>query len=205
MIKSAQAMIFIVDDEEIVRRGLSLLLRSAGYSVETFSSVADFLAMDAYVDAGCILLDIFMGSESGLDLQETVTGRFTNLPVIYMSGHGSIGMSVHAIKKGAINFLSKPFEDLQLFEAVEEALAKSMEIIKNRREMSALKTMVDSLTSREVEIFMLVITGMLNKQIAGKLNIAEHTVKLHRGRITEKLGVKSVAELVLIAERLNLK
>jgi FixJ family two-component response regulator len=201
----ARGKIFVIDDDESVRRSISLLLKSAGYLTETFENVAEFLTMDNYPGTGCILLDIFMDGESGLELQDIITKKYTALPVIYITGYGDIPMTVQAFKKGAINFLQKPLDDRKLFMAVDEALGLSAAIVTSQMERARLKSLIDTLTTREFEIFRNVITGMLNKQIAAKLNIAEHTVKLHRGRITEKLGLKSVAELVSLAEKLNIK
>jgi FixJ family two-component response regulator len=196
--------IFIVDDDEAIRRSLSLLIRSAGYSASGFSGAEEFLESEDYDGKGCILLDIFLDGESGLELQEKISKKFHNLPIIYITGLGDVPMSVQALKKGAINFLQKPVDDVQLLEAVEEALRKSAALVTEKNQILHIKALIDKLTPREYEIFQYILTGMLNKQIASELNIAEHTVKLHRGKITEKLGVKSVAEMVRIAEKLNL-
>jgi len=196
--------IFIIDDDDRVRQSLSLLLRSAGYPVESFGSAEKLLDYENYTGEGCIILDIFMDGRSGLELQEEINHKFTHLPIIYITGLGDIPMSVQAMKKGAINFLQKPVNDLELIKAVEEAVALSQRQIAEHRETDKTKLLLDSLTAREYQVYRLIITGMLNKQIAYELNIAEHTVKIHRGRITEKLGVKSVAELVTLAQKLNL-
>jgi len=196
--------IFIVDDDASVRRSFSMLLKSAGYVVETFSNAEEFLDLEDHSGEGCILLDIFMDGKTGLELQEEIKARFEFLPIIYITGQGDIPMSVRALKKGAINFLQKPVDDQVMLLAVEEALQASRQYIKEKGEQNRLKHLLDSLTPRESQVYLLLITGMLNKQIAAVLNIAEHTVKLHRGRITEKLGVKSVAEMVRIAEILKL-
>jgi FixJ family two-component response regulator len=203
MIDAVNGKIFIIDDDEAVRRSFSLLIRSAGFEVESFASVAGFVAMEKTDYPGCILLDIFMDGESGLELQETISQKFKHLPIIFITGYGDIPMSVTALKKGAVNFLQKPIDDHLLIEAVEEAHRSSMEIIKRQRDVSDSKSLLDTLTPREYEIFAMVITGLLNKQIALKLKIAEHTVKLHRGKITEKLGVHSVVEMVWMANRLS--
>jgi FixJ family two-component response regulator len=154
---------------------------------------------------GCILLDIFLGNESGLELQDAVSNKFKNIPIIYITGHGDISMSVQALKNGALNFLQKPVDDNLLLTAVDEAIKKSHSLLRQQREKDECKALIDYLTPRELEILKLVIKGMLNKQIASELNIAEHTVKLHRGRITEKLGVKSVPEMIFIAGRSNIE
>ena len=138
-----------------------------------------------------------------MELKEEIETKFEYLPIIFISGHGNIPMSVEAMKKGAVNFLQKPIEDEELFSAIDEALSKSNQIIQKYSEIEKFKSVVNSLTAREYEIFRYVITGMINKQIALELGIAEHTIKNHRLKITEKLGVKSVAEMVYIAEKLN--
>jgi FixJ family two-component response regulator len=196
--------IFIVDDEDSVRLSFSLLLSAAGYSVESFAGSDEFLAKEIYLGIGCILLDINLDGKSGLELQDEIRERFACLPIIYITGIGNIPMSVQALKKGAINFLQKPVDEKQLIESVEEAIEKSKTLCSDQVEKKSLRSLFETLTPREIEIFLLVITGLLNKQIAGELNIAEQTVKIHRGKITEKLGVKSVAEMVRIAEKLHL-
>jgi FixJ family two-component response regulator len=169
--------------------------------VETFDNVKDLLQVEDIDMPGCILLDIFLGEESGLELQDAIKNKFRNIPIIFITGHGDIPMSVQAVKKGAINFLQKPVDEKDLLKAVDEAIKYSQILHNLQMEKNECKTLIDSLTPRELEILKLVITGKLNKQIASELNIAEHTVKLHRGRITEKLGVKSVPEMIFIAER----
>lgn len=200
----ATCKVFIIDDEQSVRRSLSMLLQSYSYPAETFSSAEEFLDLKDYAGAGCILLDIFLDGRSGLELQEEINKKFTHLPIIYITGQGDIPMSVQAIKRGAFNFLQKPVEDLVLIKAVEEALEHSAAIFRDRQEIKRVNSLLESLTSKEFQVFQLLITGLLNKQIAAELNIAEHTVKIHRGKVTEKLGVKSVAELVQLAHKLNL-
>ena len=193
--------IFVIDDDASVRRSLPLLLKASDYDVETFSSSEEFLNREKFDGTGCIILDINLEGKSGFDLQEELTKKQYSLPIVFITGKGGVHESVRALKKGAIDFLQKPFDDEELLDAVEEALKKSHEIKKEFDQIKKLQTLFSNLTDRELEVFKYVITGMLNKQIAYKLNIAEHTVKLHRGKITEKLGVKSVAELVRIAEK----
>ena len=197
--------IFLIDDDETIRKSLSLLLLSAGYAIESFNSFEDFIERGNFNDVGCILLDVYLGGKTGLELQEEIKRKYPNLPIIYITGFGDIPMSVHALKKGAINFLQKPIDDVKLIESVEEAIQYSELLIKTQTETDKLKKLVKSLTPREFEILQYVITGILNKQIAAKLGIAEHTVKIHRGKLTEKLGVKSVAEMVHIAEKLGIR
>jgi two-component system response regulator FixJ len=193
--------IFVIDDDASVRRSLPLLLKASDYDVETFSSSEEFLNREQFNGTGCIILDINLEGISGLELQEELMNKQDSLPIVFITGKGGVPESVQALKKGAIDFLQKPFDDEQLLNAVEEALTKSHEIKKEFDQLKKLQDLLSNLTDRELEVFKYVITGMLNKQIAYKLNIAEHTVKLHRGKITEKLGVKSVAELVRIAEK----
>jgi len=193
--------IFVIDDDASVRRSLPLLLKASDYDVETFSSSEEFLNREQFNGTGCIILDINLEGISGLELQEELMNKQDSLPIVFITGKGGVPESVQALKKGAIDFLQKPFDDEELLDAVEEALTKSHEIKKEFDQIKKLQTLFSNLTDRELEVFKYVITGMLNKQIAYKLNIAEHTVKLHRGKITEKLGVKSVAELVRIAEK----
>jgi FixJ family two-component response regulator len=197
--------IFLIDDDEEIRSGISLLLKSLGYNIESFKSVDELLEYSDYSGSGCILLDIFLGEESGLELQSKIEINFETLPIIFITGQGNIPMSVEAMKKGAINFLQKPIDDKELMKAIEEALTRSDERIKKQNEIEKFKSLVNSLTAREYEIFRYVITGMLNKQIAAELGIAEHTVKNHRLNITEKLGVKSVPEMIYMAEKLSIK
>lgn len=197
-------MIFIIDDEEEIRSSISLLLLSAGYQSESFCDIEEFIIKTDYKGHGCILLDVYLGGKTGLELQEEIETKFECLPIIFISGHGNIPMSVEAMKKGAINFLQKPVEDKKLFSAIEEALRRSEMLITKYTEIENYKSLVSSLTAREYEIFQYIIAGSLNKQIAADLEIAEHTVKNHRLKITEKLGVKSVVEMVHIAEKLNI-
>ena len=205
MSRMPESRIFIVDDDMSVRRGISLLLNSEGYFVEALDNIRDLLQTEDINIPGCILLDIFMGEESGLEFQDAVNNKFKNIPIIFITGHGNIPMSVQALKKGAINFLQKPVDDKDLLEAVEEAIKRSTVLFNNQIEKDKCKGLIDSLTPRELEILKYVIRGKLNKQIASELKIAEHTVKLHRGRITEKLGVKSVPEMMYIVEKSNIE
>jgi FixJ family two-component response regulator len=201
----AESKIFLIDDDEDIRSGIALLLKSIGYNVESFKNVSEFLEFADHTGPGCILLDIFLGEETGLELQSKIEIKFESLPIIYITGQGNIPMSVQAMKKGAINFLQKPIDDKELMKAIEEALSTSDERIRKQNEIEKFKSLVSSLTAREYEIFRYVITGMLNKQIAAELGIAEHTVKNHRLSITEKLGIKSVAEMIYMAEKLSIK
>ena len=201
----ADSKIFIVDDDEEIRSGISLLLKSVGYNVESFISVQELLENADHPGPGCILLDVFLGEETGLELQSKIEINFETLPIIFITGQGNIPMSVEAMKKGALNFLQKPIDEKELLSAIDEAFERSTALTVKHNEIEKFKSLVNSLTAREYEIFRYVITGTLNKQIASELGIAEHTVKNHRLNITEKLGVKSVAELINIADKLNIK
>ena len=201
----ADCKIFIIDDEEEILQGLLLLLNSYGYKVEIFQNIDQFLETEDYKGAGCILLDVFLGGKTGLELQEVIETKFDSLPIIFITGQGNIPMSVEAMKKGALNFLQKPIDDKELLSAIDEAFNRSNALIIKQNEIDKFKSLVNSLTAREYEIFRYVITGTLNKQIASELGIAEHTVKNHRLSITEKLGVKSVPEMIYMADKLSIK
>jgi FixJ family two-component response regulator len=202
---TGKSKVFIIDDEESVRRSFTLLLTSAGYSVESYAGSTAFFDQEIYHGEGCILLDIFLNGKSGLEIQDEIKNKFPNLPIIYITGNGNIPMSVQALKKGASNFLQKPVDEQQLIGAVKEAMKESSAIISRNIKVDQVKSLIQLLTRRELEIFRLILTGKLNKQIASDLNIAEHTVKIHRGNITKKLGVKSVAEMVHMAEYLSIR
>ena len=197
--------IFLIDDDQEIRDSISLLLKSKGYSVETFRSIEEFLLRENYNGAGCILLDVFLEGKTSINIQEEIETKFDRLPIIFITGFGNISITVEALKKGAINFLEKPIDERKLISAIEEALEKSSALVTKYNEIDKIKSLVSSLTSREYEIFRYVISGALNKQIAVELGIAEHTVKNHRLNITEKLGAKSVAEMIYIADKLNIK
>ena len=197
--------IFIVDDDQSVLRSFSMLLNSAGYTVESFAGSEEFLTRENYTGEGCILLDIFLNGKSGLEIQDEIKIKFPNLPVIYITGNGNIPMSVQALKKGAINFLQKPVDEQHLIDSVEEALSKSRNIVDRTLTSDHIKSLFQNLSPRELEVFRFIMKGKLNKQIASDLNIAEHTVKIHRGNITRKLGVKSVAEMVRMAEHMSFR
>lgn len=199
-----EGKVFIVDDDESVRKSISILLKIAGYQVATFASAESLLTIDEYWQPGCIVLDIFLEGRTGLELQAEIQRRFKHLPIIYITGQGDVPMTVRALKNGAVNFLQKPIDDSILLATIDEALKLSKSIMLEQDEIRSCKLLMTSLTPRETEIFRMVIKGLLNKQIAAELNIAEHTVKLHRGKITEKLGIKSVAEMVHIAAKLGL-
>jgi len=205
MNKPFKPTVFIIDDDASIRKSLSRLLRSADYTVETFPSAEEFLRREHFDGIGCLLLDVQMPGLSGTDLQEELSRAAYSMPIIFITGHGNIPMSVQAMKKGAVNFLAKPFDDEELLQGVREALEKDRKAKAGRAEVHDALRCIEQLTPREQEVLRYVITGMLNKQIALKLGIAEKTVKVHRGRVMEKLGVDSVAELVRLAEKAGIK
>ena len=199
--KTSNEKIFVIDDDESVRRSLPMLLESMEFEVETFPSSEDFLNREPFEGTGCILLDINLGGKSGLELQDDLIDKKYGLPIIFITGKGGVPESVRAFRKGAINFLQKPVDGQRLLDAVEEAVSRSREINRKYSELSDAQKTLSNLTEREFEIFRYVISGMPSKQIAQELNIAEQTVKLHRSNIVKKLGVKSVAQMVQIAEK----
>jgi FixJ family two-component response regulator len=200
-----KSLIFVIDDDNSVRKSLARLLQSVDYEVETYSSAEEYLARERFPGIGCIVLDVNLTGMSGLKLQEVLLNKFPqHLPIIFITGKGNVPMSVSALKKGAVNFLLKPFEDIQLLDAIDEAIKLCGDTKKESDEKLRMKLLMDKLTPREFEIFRYILTGMLNKQIAAELNIAEPTVKIHRGNIMHKLGINSAAEMVRIAVRLGI-
>jgi len=193
--------IFIIDDDKSVRRSLSLFLQSFGYQVETYESAEEFLETEKFDGVGCIILDVNMSGKSGLELQEELIKTGSGLPIIFITGKGNIQMSVNAVKKGAVNFLEKPFGDEEILHAISEAIQLSGEKHTQMIEKTEAQNLMKMLTPRELEIVKYLPTGLLNKQIAGELNIAEQTVKIHRRNICDKLGVKSVPEIIRISEK----
>ena len=196
---SKKGTIFIIDDDKSVRRALSMFLSSFDFDVETFGSSEEFLARDEFDSTGCIILDVNLEGKSGLELQEEMISRHSNLPIIFITGHGNVSMSVQTVKKGAVNFLEKPFKEEELLQSIDEAMELNRKYKSEKDESVKARALIDSLTPREQEILKFLHTGMLNKQIANELNIAEQTVKVHRHSICEKLGVKSVAEILRIS------
>ena len=201
-----RATIYVVDDDPAVRKGLRRLLKSAGYGVESFASAEDFLVLDKCDNSpACLILDLQMSGMNGLALQEEITSQNRIMPIIFVTAHGDIPSSVKAIKNGAVDFLSKPFDDEKLFDAVEEALIKAAKARAVLEEKEVIRQRLDTLTAREYEILTYVIAGLLNKQTAYTLEISEKTVKVHRARIMEKMGVDSVAQLVRLAVKIEVQ
>ena len=202
---SPNPTVFVIDDDPSVLKSLSRLLRSLGFDTETFASAELFLARKHYDGVGCIVLDVRMPGLSGMDLQDELSRADYSMPIIFITGHGNIPMSVQAMKRGAVDFLTKPFDDEELMQAVKKAIEQDRMTKAERAEVHKALNGIEQLTRREQEVLRCVITGMLNKQIALKLDIAEKTVKVHRGRIMEKLCVDSVADLVRLAEKAGIK
>jgi FixJ family two-component response regulator len=195
--------IFVVDDNPSVRKSLTRIVTSAGYAVEAFASAEDFLTREPFVGPCCVVLDVRMPGLTGLDLQETLARSGRRMPIVFMTGHGDISMSVTAMKRGAVDFLTKPFDAESLLEAIERAVAKDVKDLGEEGRTADVYERVKGLTSRETEVFALVVTGMLNKQIAAELGITEKTVKVHRARVMQKMRAGSVAELVRLADRVG--
>jgi FixJ family two-component response regulator len=195
------SLVFVIDDDSSVRKGVSRLLRSAGYKSEAFESASAFLAREQYPGPTCVIVDVQMPRPNGMDLQETLIEHHREEQLIFITGHGDISMCAQAMKAGAVDFLPKPFRNDELLQCVERALMRSAEQRRESVERNEARRLVDLLTPREFAVMQLVIRGMLNKQIAGELGAAEKTVKVHRGRMMQKLCVTSVAQLVRLAEK----
>ncbi len=195
---------FVVDDDASVRGALARLLHSAGYQTETFASAEGFLAQSRFDAPGCIILDVRMPGLNGLELQQALAAADRQLPIVFITGHGDVPMSVRAMKAGAEDFLPKPFDDEELLKAVAQALNKSQREQNERTEVDEIRKRLSSLTPREREVLCHVVAGQLNKQIAADLRIAEKTIKVHRGRVMEKMGASSLAGLVAMAARIGI-
>ena len=195
------SLIFVIDDDASIRKGLSRLLRSAGYKSEIFSSAADFLARSPHPGPCCVIVDVRMPGLNGIDVQEALIQRRREEQLIFITGHGNIPMCARVMKAGAVDFLPKPFRNAHLLQGIERALARSADERSRTAERNKARQLLDLLTPREFEVMQLVTTGILNKQIAGELGAAEKTVKVHRGRVMQKLRVTSVAELVHLTQK----
>ncbi len=201
----SEALVLVVDDDDSVRKALARLIRSVGLNVETFASAREFLAREPHPGPACLILDVRMPGLSGLDLQKELAASGSTLSVIFITGHGTIPMSVQAMKAGAVEFLEKPFDDQTLIDAVHEALRKDQQARQNKTELKEIHERVNSLTPREREVFALVVTGKLNKQIAFELGTNEKTVKAQRAQVMKKMQADSLADLVRLAVKVGIK
>jgi FixJ family two-component response regulator len=195
--------VFIVDDDPSIRESTEMLLRSVGFQVKTFVSAHDFLKADLRECLGCLILDVRMPGMSGLELQKKLLSAKTPLPVIFITGHGTIPMSVHAMKAGAVDFLPKPFDEQELLDAINRAIIQQKERETKKDEIDMLHRRLKALTSREYEVFSLIVTGMANKEVSYKIGTSERTVKAHRAKIMKKMHAESLADLIRFSEKLK--
>ncbi|MBB3455971.1 FixJ family two-component response regulator [Rhizobium sp. BK313] len=200
----APAKIIVIDDDPAIREALGSLLRSVGFDVILLASVGDFLKSGRPDTPTCLVLDVRLPGQSGLDFQRELSRGNIQLPIVFVTGHGDIPMSVQAMKGGAIEFLTKPFRDQDLLDAVHVGLARDRLWLENEKALATLRARFDSLTQREREVMALVVTGRLNKQIAADLGVSEVTVKVHRGQVMQKMRAKSLTELARMTDKLEL-
>lgn len=196
--------VVIVDDEAAVRESLDSLLRSVGLRTLLFASPAELLQASMPDGPGCLVLDVRLPGTSGLDFQDQLSKNGIDLPIVFMTGHGDIPMSVRAMKAGAVDFLSKPFRDQDMLDAVSAAIERDTLRRSHTASLDGLRNKYDTLTAREREVLALVVSGLMNKQVAGELGLSEITVKIHRGNVMRKMGVRSLADLVRSAEALGI-
>lgn len=202
---NATPVVYVIDDDGSVRTALSSLIRSVGLRVEGFASASEFVAANRTDTPSCLILDVRLPGVSGLDFQTELAKANTLIPIIFITGHGDIPMSVKAMKAGAIEFLTKPFRDQDLLDAIQVALERSRSNQESERATSDLKARFETLTPREQEVMARVTGGLLNKQVAAEIGVSEITVKVHRGNVTRKMGAKSFAELVRMADALGIR
>ena len=200
----ATSIVFVVDDDVSVRESLELLIRTAGWCPETFASAQEFLSRPRPTVSCFLVLDVTLPGLSGLELQEQLAER-TDMPIVFITGHGDVPMTVQAMKAGAVEFLTKPFNDAVLLDAIRGAIERSRAALRKESEMQALRRCYASLTPREREVMELVVSGLLNKQVGGELGISEITVKAHRGQLMRKMKADSLPALVTMASRLGLR
>lgn len=200
----ASPIVFIVDDDVSVRESLQLLIQNEGWQAETFSSAQEFLDRPRAALPSCLILDVSLPGLNGLELQDRVAVDRTDMPIIFITGHGDIPMTVRAMKAGAIEFLTKPFSDEVLLNAIRQALQRSSIALRYEAELQELRKRYESLTARERQVMALVVSGLLNKQVGGELGISEITVKAHRGKVMQKMKAGSLADLLKMAAQLRL-
>ena len=198
---SQKPLVFVIDDDESVRKGLKRLLRSAEYESEVFKSASDFLARPPHPGPACVIVDVQMPGVNGIDFQKALIQRRREEQLLFITGHGNIPMCAQVMKAGAVDFLPKPFKSRELLKCIQHALDRSAEQRRHAAEKNEARRLLDLLTPREFEVMQLITTGMLNKQVGGELGVAEKTIKVHRGRLMQKLGISSVAELVHMVQR----
>ncbi len=202
---SSTPFVFVIDDDESVRRGLKRFLRSANYENEVFKSASDFLARPPHPGPACVIVDVQMPGINGIDFQQALIQRRREEQLVFITGHGNIPMCAQVMKAGAVDFLPKPFKSQELLKCIEDALHRSVEQRSRAAKRNEARHLLDLLTPREFEVMQLVIRGLLNKQVGGELGVAEKTVKVHRHRMMQKLRVTSVAELVQLVQKAEVR